>query len=125
MIRFLCINLFVCVLGSLGCSSAEKPIPVAAEPSNKSAGAEDADSKIEQELSKLPEEDRRLAKAQTVCLVTGEPLGSMGTPIKITVGDRSLFVCCEGCEKEVRASFDKYFAKAQSQSAATSEQPAR
>lgn len=66
------------------------------------------------ELAELSQDDRELAAAQKICPVSGEPLGSMGTPIKVTVGDRSLFVCCSGCEEEARKNFDQLYVKATS-----------
>jgi hypothetical protein len=48
-------------------------------------------------------------KAQWVCKVSGEPLGSMGAPIKVTGGDRSAFLCCQGCVKRIQANPDRYF----------------
>ena len=53
--------------------------------------------------------DARAIAAQMVCPISKEALGSMGTPIKLTRGDRSIFLCCPACEKEVRADPDKYF----------------
>jgi hypothetical protein len=48
-------------------------------------------------LDQLPPADRELAVKQRVCPVSGEPLGSMGTPYKMIVGGRTVFLCCEGC----------------------------
>ena len=52
-------------------------------------------------LAELPPADRKLAEAQVMCPVTDEPLGSMGRPIKVPLGDRAVFVCCKGCDKAV------------------------
>ena len=30
----------------------------------------------------------------------GEPLGSMGTPVKVKIGEEELFLCCEACRKK-------------------------
>ena len=35
----------------------------------------------------------------------------MGKPPKITIGDKSLFVCCAGCTKKVEASPEQYLTK--------------
>jgi YHS domain-containing protein len=43
--------------------------------------------------------------------VSGEPLGSMGKPYKVTVKGRTFFLCCEGCEAELQAHPDKYLKK--------------
>lgn len=48
-------------------------------------------------LDPLPAEDRKLALAQHICPVTGAALGSMGVPIKITLRNQPVFLCCAGC----------------------------
>ncbi|MCM2369967.1 hypothetical protein [Aporhodopirellula aestuarii] len=45
---------------------------------------------------------------QKVCPVMDEPLGGMGTPIKVMVGDKPIFLCCKGCIKKVQAEPAKY-----------------
>jgi hypothetical protein len=42
--------------------------------------------------------DRLQVMIQQICPVSGEKLGSMGAPIKIAVGEETVFLCCEGCE---------------------------
>ena len=32
----------------------------------------------------------------------------MGGPLKVTRGDRSVFLCCKSCLKDLRADPDKY-----------------
>ena len=54
-------------------------------------------------LAKLSAEDRELAMRQRVCLISGEPLGSMGVPVRVEHGGEVGFLCCAGC----RADFDK------------------
>ncbi len=78
-----------------GCEAAKPPAqPVQQTP---------AEGKTEQEgLAKLSEEDRALALTQKYCAVTGEPLGSMGTPIKLIIEDQPVFICCEGCEEPAK-----------------------
>src|SRR5262249_8193658 len=44
------------------------------------------------------EEDRLIVERQKNCPVTGEPLDSMGGPIKVTVNGRVVFICCKACE---------------------------
>ncbi len=53
--------------------------------------------------------DQPAIKAQRVCVVTKKSLGSMGTPIKVTRGGRSVFLCCQGCLAKVMANPDPYF----------------
>lgn len=62
-------------------------------------------------IAKLPPEDRELAIRQAVCPVTGEPLGSMGVPLKFIVKGVPVFVCCKGCEAQVREHPDKVLEK--------------
>jgi hypothetical protein len=52
-----------------------------------------------------------LAKAQRVCPITDEPLGSMGVPPKLTIQGQPVFLCCDGCEKDALANADKTLAK--------------
>lgn len=65
-------------------------------------------AEVEAVLAKLSPEDRRLAKQQQVCPVTGEPLGSMGVPTKISLEGKSIFICCAGCEDTIRENPEKY-----------------
>lgn len=54
--------------------------------------------------------DAAAIAAQKVCPVMDEPLGSMGTPIKVMVGDKSIYLCCKGCSKKIQAEPAKYLA---------------
>jgi YHS domain-containing protein len=65
-------------------------------------------------LEQLPAGDRELAKQQKICPVTGMNLGSMGMPYKLVVEGRTLFLCCEGCEGEVKADPAAAFKKLES-----------
>jgi YHS domain-containing protein len=62
-------------------------------------------------LAELSAEDRALAEKQRICPVSGELLGSMGKPSKVTVKGRTVFLCCEGCEPKIKKDPDKYLAK--------------
>jgi Cu(I)/Ag(I) efflux system membrane fusion protein len=59
----------------------------------------------------LSAEDRILAAKQKICPVTGEPLDSMGEPVRLEVAGRIVFVCCEACEKPLRKDPAKYLGK--------------
>lgn len=48
-------------------------------------------------------------QAQDVCPVSGQPLGSMGDPIAVSVGNETLYVCCSGCIDTVKEHPEKYF----------------
>jgi hypothetical protein len=52
--------------------------------------------------------DQAAINAQRVCKVSGSALGSMGAPIKVTRGDRVIFLCCQSCIKRVQANPDHY-----------------
>ncbi len=45
----------------------------------------------------LTEADQGGLEQQEVCPVTKARLGSMGTPIKVLVGQQPLYLCCRGC----------------------------
>jgi len=53
------------------------------------------------EIAKLAsKEDQALALAQATCLISGEHLGAMGVPIKVSAEGKSAFLCCKGCVKD-------------------------
>jgi len=62
-------------------------------------------------LASLSDEDRALVEKQKICPVSGDELTEMGTPIKIVVNDRTLFLCCEGCKDSITEDPEKYLAK--------------
>jgi hypothetical protein len=62
-------------------------------------------------LGRLATPDRGLAERQKSCPVTGKALGSMGTPTRVVVAGRVVFLCCEGCEDALRSEPAKYLAK--------------
>ena len=68
------------------------------------SGGEDA-------FAGLSAADAKLARAQDVCPVGDDKLGSMGTPIKVMVGDRPVFLCCKNCRGTLLKNPDKYIAK--------------
>ena len=53
--------------------------------------------------------DQLHAKAQAICPVSGQKLGSMGDPIKVKVGEKEVaFLCCKGCVgKDINAEYWK------------------
>ena len=81
---------------------------------NDDDGAADADtgsSKIDEAMKGLSDADQKLARAQRICPVSDEPLGDMGTPIKLDVKGKAVFICCAGCKKRILNNPDKYLAK--------------
>lgn len=95
----------------IGCSGgADKPpAPKAQKP--VAAAKADESAEIKTERAKLSPEDRELVDAQEWCSVTEERLGSMGAPIKLTIKDKAVFICCAGCKKKAEADPDKTLAK--------------
>jgi Cu(I)/Ag(I) efflux system membrane fusion protein len=78
--------------------------PAASPPPGPSA-------KVKANLDKLDPEDRKVADAQRLCPITGEPLGSMGKPVKLTVEEQTVFLCCKGCRDDALADPNKTLAK--------------
>ena len=59
-------------------------------------------------LAKLPEAERIAALAQRTCPVTGDVLGADGTPIKVRILNRDVYVCCTGCVTDLRKDPTRY-----------------
>lgn len=84
--------------------------PAAVRPSTP----EDTAQKVSVNLAKLSPEDRKAAEAQASCpVLTGSKLGSMGTPVKLTLDGKPVFLCCSGCEGKAAAEPEKTLAKAE------------
>jgi hypothetical protein len=60
-------------------------------------------------FAKATKADEKAIGTQKVCLVSKEDLFSMGGPLKVSRGDKSTFLCCKGCLKDVQANPDKFF----------------
>jgi hypothetical protein len=75
------------------------------------AGAKLDDKQIA-EIKKLKsEDDQKLALEQKLCPITGAKLGQMGTPIKVMLKDKPVFLCCSDCEEDAKAKPDEALAK--------------
>ncbi|MHC5538227.1 heavy metal-binding domain-containing protein [Singulisphaera rosea] len=61
--------------------------------------------------SGLSPEDQAIVSRQKICPVTGKPLGSMGTPVKVTVTGKDVMICCEGCESRLKKDPKAYLSK--------------
>jgi Cu(I)/Ag(I) efflux system membrane fusion protein len=85
-----------------GGSGGSKSGPSTATARPSMAGDEDAE--VRAALAKLSSEDRRQAEGQGYCPVLGTRLGAMGTPVKVALQGRAVFLCCKGCEAKARAS---------------------
>lgn len=64
---------------------------------------------IQSALAGLSPEDRSLAEKQEICPVSEFRLGEMGKPIKVSVNDQEIFICCEGCHKQFMDEPEKHF----------------
>jgi hypothetical protein len=73
--------------------------------------ADDGTGAIAANLAKLSDEDKKLAEAQKTCPTSGEPLGSMGVPRKLTLKGETVFVCCASCVKGAEADPDSTLKK--------------
>lgn len=67
--------------------------------------------KMEEGLSKLSAEDKVLASKQHTCPVSGDMLGTMGKPIKVSIKGTDVWICCNGCKKELEKNPDEFIAK--------------
>lgn len=98
-----------------GCTAQQDAAP--AKPDAAATESDTTTSPQENPFAELSDEDQKLAAAQAICPVSGEPLGSMGTPIKVTKGDRALFLCCKGCEEDALKRFDELYDQLHSEQA--------
>ncbi len=78
-----------------------------APPQRQAPASEDRPTKP----SPLSAQDQARADRQRTCPVSGKPLGSMGPPLRVEVAGRIVFLCCEGCEPELREHPDKYLTR--------------
>jgi len=53
-----------------------------------------------QQPTEQQKRDQLRAAVQEICPVSGGKLGSMGEPIKVQVGQETVFLCCQGCMKQ-------------------------
>jgi hypothetical protein len=74
-------------------------------------GEQAASAEIQAALAALSADDRALAMQQKICPVSGEALGGMGTPIKVSVAGHEVLICCEHCEQPLRDDPSQYLAK--------------
>jgi YHS domain-containing protein len=97
------------VLAFVGCSkSSDATAPPAA---GASTATESPAAKMPEGFEKLSASDQIAALKQKICPVSGEKLGEMGTPIKVSVKGRDVFLCCPSCKEDIEKDPDKYLAK--------------
>jgi hypothetical protein len=114
----------VSIVWFVGCRKEPAPVPPVNPPANPPGGEASADkpaeqatvgaseaTKIEAAFASLSVEDRALAVKQKICPVSDEPLGAMGTPIKVQVAGQDVFICCDHCEDPLIKDQEKYLAK--------------
>jgi hypothetical protein len=103
-----------------GCGPSAPPQPTAPQPSAEAPPMHDTEhqdptenqaEEVRAALAGLSPEDRQSVQRQRICPVSGEPLGSMGEPIKLEVEGREVWICCAGCENALRKDPERYFAK--------------
>lgn len=75
------------------------------------SGKPNRDPKVTEALASLSAEDRAIAEQQHLCPVADFELGAMGTPIKVDVNGKPVFICCEGCRDKLLNESDFYLAK--------------
>ncbi len=76
----------------------------ASQPPMRPSTPRDEDAEITANLQSLSPADRQAAQQQGYCPIQRTSrLGSMGPPLKIQLQGETLFLCCEGCEREARA----------------------
>jgi uncharacterized protein (TIGR03000 family) len=69
---------------------------------------------VKEGMAKLSHNEKVAAETQKFCAVQNTiRLGSMGTPVKVTVGGKDVFLCCEGCRKAALKDPAKTAAKAE------------
>ncbi|HEY4233398.1 MAG TPA: TRASH domain-containing protein [Lacipirellulaceae bacterium] len=112
MFRFstLCFAAVLVAVGGfalVGCSSK----PAAAPAADDRAAKETSSASVPEGFEKLSDADRAAALAQKTCPVSGEKLGGMGTPFKVSVKGRDVFLCCPSCKDDLLKDPDKYLAK--------------
>ena len=99
----------------VGCRSEEPQSSASSTPAAPSAnhtpGEATAAADVPEGLAELSPADRELAIQQQVCPVSGQKLGSMGPPIKVTVAGHEVFICCEGCRQQLEDEPAKYLAE--------------
>lgn len=107
MLRNLTLILFVLGFTALlsGCGSETGP-----DSGSQQAGSQSNDE-INKALGQLPPADLEAARSQKTCPVSEKPLGSMGVPPKVRLGDHDVFICCAGCEGALKEEPGKYLSR--------------
>jgi hypothetical protein len=62
-------------------------------------------------IKELPAAEQAVAIQQAVCPVSSHHLGSMEKPVKVSAEGRTFYLCCEGCEPELKKDAKAVVAK--------------
>ncbi len=82
----------------------------ATSPADETSTSEERTELGESAPPELSAEDKELVAAQVFCPVGGK-LGGMGTPVKVMVEGKPVFICCEGCRGPLLEDPEKYLAE--------------
>lgn len=78
------------------------------------------EAKIKAAMAKLSDADRTAAAAQRYCpMMDTVRLGAMGTPIKVMLDGKPVFLCCAGCKDDAVEGGKETLAKAEKLKRAT------
>jgi hypothetical protein len=81
-----------------------RPTPAPADQPTAPTATDPKAAKIKAALAKLSSADRKAAELQKECPINeGSLLGSMGVPIKVTLGGQSVYLCCPACKEDALA----------------------
>lgn len=128
-----CTSLAAMLALTLACSGCGETASETAQPADGAQISEDGhddhehdghshagEGEVATAMAKLSPEDREIAESLKVCVVSGEELGSMGTPIKVEHDGQAAFLCCEGCRESFEADPEKFLAGLKSDGDSTS-----
>lgn len=99
---FLLVLSLVFLVGVVGCGSEKHVEPANHESLSHDEHATHEKTEVSDAFADMAPTDREAAIAQKTCPVSDQELGSMGTPIKVVVEGREVFVCCQGCVDELK-----------------------
>ena len=61
---------------------------------------------IQENLSRLVPEDRKLVEQQGICPISDEGLGTKGLPVKLRLKNETVFLCCDKCRPKAEQDPD-------------------
>jgi len=92
---------FMNTIAAIAVMASTAPFAIAQTPAQQSLPQQQAGLSAGQTPAQRAQEqktrDQLRVAVQGICPVSGEELGSMGAPIKVKVGDETIFMCCKGC----------------------------